>query len=172
MPCPTLNSKERKALEHLATGSKDAQQLRRAQALLWLDQGDTVPEVADRLRLSRQVIYKWVAQFHSRQALEIAQRVAPSARSGRPRTAHGIIAPRIVAVIERDPRDLGYRSTVWTAPLLTQYLWDVVVSGYLDEFPPNGSFFLFGDREYGSYLYAVYPRCCTRSKPSWQHTAV
>jgi transposase len=124
MPCPTLNSKERKALEHLATGSKDAQQLRRAQALLWLDQGDTVPEVADRLRLSRQVIYKWVAQFHSRQALEIAQRVAPSARSGRPRTAQGIIAPRIVAVIERDPRDLGYRSTVWTAPLLTQYLWE------------------------------------------------
>jgi transposase len=50
--------------------------------------------------------------------------VAPGARSGRPRTAHGIIDPLIVAVIERDPRDLGYRSTVWTAPLLTQYLWE------------------------------------------------
>ena len=124
MTCPTLNSKERKALEHLATGTTDAQQLRRAQALLWLDQGDTVQEVAERLCLSRQVIYKWVAQFHSRQALEIAQRVAPGVRSGRPRTAHGIIDPRIVAVIERDPRDLGYRSTVWTAPLLTQYLWE------------------------------------------------
>ena len=62
----TLTTKERKALERLVTRTKDAQQLRRVQALLWLDQGDTVQEVADRLRLSRQVIYKWVAQFHSR----------------------------------------------------------------------------------------------------------
>ena len=124
MTCQTLTTKERKALEQLAIGTKDAQQLRRVQALLWLDQGDTVQEVADRLRLTRQAIYKWVAQFHSRQGLEIAQRVAPGARSGRPRTVHGIIAPLIAVVIERDPRDLGYRSTVWTAPLLTQYLWE------------------------------------------------
>jgi transposase len=120
----TLTPKERKALERLVTRTKDAQQLRRVQALLWLDQGDTVQEVAERLRLSRQVIYKWVAQFHSRQSREIAQRVTPGARSGRPRTAHGIIDPLIVTVIERDPRDLGYRSTVWTAPLVTQYLWE------------------------------------------------
>src|SRR5262245_41587823 len=124
MTCPTLTTTERKALEQLAIGAKDAQQLRRVQALLWLDQGDTVQEVADRLRLTRQAIYKWVAQFHSRQALEIAQRVAPGARSGRPRTVHGIIDPLIAVVIERDPRDLGYRATVWTAPLLTQYLWE------------------------------------------------
>jgi transposase len=120
----TLTPKERKALERLVTRTKDAQQLRRVQALLWLDQGDTVQEVAERLRLSRQVIYKWVAQFHSRQSRESAQRVTPGARSGRPRTAHGIIDPLIVTVIERDPRDLGYRSTVWTAPLVTQSLWE------------------------------------------------
>ena len=84
MTRPTLSAKERKALEHLATSNKDAQQLRRAQALLWLEQGDTVPEVAERLHLSRQAIYKWVAQFHHRQGLEITQRVAPGARSGRP----------------------------------------------------------------------------------------
>jgi transposase len=120
----TLNANERKALEHRVTETKDAQQWRRAQALLWLNQGDPVPEVADRLCRSRQVIYKWVAQFYSRQALEIAQRVAPGARSGRPRTAHGIIDPLIVALIERAPGALGYRSTVWTAPLLPQYLWE------------------------------------------------
>jgi transposase len=120
MTCQTLTAKERKALEQLATRTTDAQQLRRGQALLWLDQGDTVQEVADHLRLSRQAIYKWVAQFHSRPACEITRRVAPGARSGRPRTAHGVIDPLIAAVIERDPRDCGYRSTVWTAPLLTQ----------------------------------------------------
>jgi len=120
----TLPTKEKKASEWLVTRTQDAQQLRRVQALLWLDQGDTVPEVADRLRLSRQVIYKWVAQFHSRQSRESAPRVTPGARRGRPRTAHGIIDPLSVTVIERDPRDLGSRSTVWTAPLVTQYLWE------------------------------------------------
>ena len=43
-------------------------------------------------------------------------------RSGRPPTALGIIDPLIEAVIEADPRDYGYRATVWTAPLLQRYL--------------------------------------------------
>jgi transposase len=122
MTLPTLDSTERKALEHLATWTRDAQQLRRAQALLWLDEGESVAEIADRLRLSRQVIYTWITQFHARQGLDITARLAPGIRSGRPRTLQGRIEPLIAAVITRDPRDLGYHSTVWTAPLLTQYL--------------------------------------------------
>lgn len=54
----------------------------------------------------------------------MAVRVADGPRSGRPRTAHGVIEPLIVAVLDRDPRELGYRSTIWTAPLLAQYLLD------------------------------------------------
>lgn len=117
-----LKPKERIALESLAVSTRDAQQLRRVQALLWLDEGEAVDEVADRLRVSRQVIYKWVTQFQQRQGQDMPVRVAPGTRSGRPPTAQGIIEPLIDAVIEHDPRDLGYRSTVWTAPLLTQYL--------------------------------------------------
>lgn len=122
MTLQTLDFTERKALEHLRTWTRDAQQLRRAQALLWLDEGESVAEIADRLRLSRQVIYTWLTQFHARQGFDIAVRVAPGARSGRPRTLQGRIEPLIAAVIMRDPRDLGYRATVWTAPVLTQYL--------------------------------------------------
>jgi transposase len=48
--------------------------------------------------------------------------ISEGARRGRPRTAQGIIDPWIVAIIDRAPRALGYRSAVWTAPLLTQYL--------------------------------------------------
>lgn len=55
----------------------------------------------------------------------MAARLRPGSRSGRPRTVHGIIDPLILEVIDRDPRDLGYRSTVWTAPLLRQYLQEV-----------------------------------------------
>jgi transposase len=78
--------------------------------------------VADRLRVSRQVIYQWITQFQQRHGQDMTVRVAPGSRSGRPPTARGIIEPLIEAVMERDPCDLSYRSTVWTAPLLTQYL--------------------------------------------------
>ena len=37
----------------------------------------------------------------------------------------GIIDPLIDAVIDDDPRDYGYRATVWTAPLLQRYVQEV-----------------------------------------------
>jgi transposase len=121
----TLNLREWKALETVAARTTDAHILRRAQALLWLDEGETVPEVAAQLRVTRQAVYKWVACFRRRSALDMAARLEPGKRSGRPRLVHGVIDPLITEVIERDPRELGYRSTVWTAPLLRQYLQEV-----------------------------------------------
>jgi transposase len=117
-----LSYRESKALENLVVRTKNAVHLRRAQALLWLDAGEPVPEVATCLRVSRRTIYNWVARFHRYPTLELTTRLSDGARPGRPRTAQGIIEPLILAVIDRDPRELGYRSTVWTAPLLTQYL--------------------------------------------------
>ena len=43
-------------------------------------------------------------------------------RQGRPPSALGIIDPLIADVIDTDPRKLGYHATVWTAPLLREYL--------------------------------------------------
>jgi transposase len=94
----------------------------RAYALLWLDDGEAVPEVARRLGVTRQTVYNWAARFVERADLAVAARAADAARSGRPPTAAGIIDPLIDAVIERDPRDFDYRSTVWTAGLLVEYL--------------------------------------------------
>jgi transposase len=122
MPLITLSDREYKALENLVVRTKNAVQLRRAQALLWLDAGEPVPEVAARLRVSRRTIYNWVARFRGYPALDLTTRLSDGARSGRPRTAQGIIEPLILEAIDRDPRELGYRSTVWTAPLLTHYL--------------------------------------------------
>jgi transposase len=65
---------------------------------------------------------EWVTRFRGSAALGLTTRLSDGARPGRPRRAQGIIEPLILDVIDRDPRDLGYRSTVWTAPLLTQYL--------------------------------------------------
>jgi transposase len=118
----SLSSKEVLLLEHLLTSTDDPRQWQRAQALLWLDEGDSVEEVADRLRVTRQSIYNWCARFNERASLEMVTRLADQERGGRPCTARGVIDSLLDAVIDQDPRDFGYRSTIWTASLLQQYL--------------------------------------------------
>jgi DNA-binding CsgD family transcriptional regulator len=86
-----LNSREIASLEILLTSSKDTRQLKRAQAILWLYEGDSVEDVAQRLRVSRQTVYNWVARFLARTDVSIDLRVADALRSGRPRTALEII---------------------------------------------------------------------------------
>jgi transposase len=122
MTLMTLTAQEREGLQELAARTLHAGELRRAQALLWLDAGESVQEVAGRLRVTRQTIYNWAKRFQVHSTLDVPARLATSHRTGRPRTVHGIIEPLILEVIDRDPRELGYRSTVWTAPLLAYYL--------------------------------------------------
>jgi transposase len=117
-----LSRREQQALERFVTHTDLAQELRRAQALLWLHEGVRIPDIADRLRVSRQTVYNWIYRFQQRQGLDLPTRLADGERSGRPRTAQGVIDSLILQVLDPDPRDLGYRSTVWTAPLLQQYL--------------------------------------------------
>ena len=116
---------ERSQLETFARQTDEAKEFRRAQALLWLDEGEAVPEVAERLGVSRQTVYNWATRFQQRSTLDLAERLADGPRSGRPPTALGIIDPLVLEVIDSDPRDWGYTATVWTAPLLQRYLREV-----------------------------------------------
>jgi transposase len=118
MTLVTLSPKEWEALATLAASTTDAQLLRRAPALLWLDEGETVPEIAARLRVSRQAGSKGVVSCRTCRTAAMTARLAPGTRRGRPRTGPGVSAPLILAVSDRDPRALGSRSTVWTAPRL------------------------------------------------------
>lgn len=102
-----LSSRERTSLEILAVQTNSAKELRRAQALIWLNDGESIEEVAERLCVSRRTIYYWVEWFESSVGLDLASRLADAPRSGRPATAQGIIDPLIDEVIETDPRDLG-----------------------------------------------------------------
>jgi transposase len=117
-----LNSRQVAQLEQFLTTRPDARQLKRAQALLWLADGDSVGEIAIRLRVSRQTIYNWIQQFEARADLDLRERLADGPRSGRPATALEIIDPLIDQVVEKDPRQFGYRRTIWTASLLQLYL--------------------------------------------------
>ncbi len=51
-----LNSKERVMLEPIISASPDARQVMRAYALIWLDEGEPVDEIAQRLGVSRQSV--------------------------------------------------------------------------------------------------------------------
>jgi len=117
-----LSSQERRRLQALAVDTADADVLRRAQSLLWFAAGQDSAEIAQRLCVCRRTVYYWVEQYESRQTHDVVSRVRALPRSGRPRTANGIIDPLIDKVIDTDPRELGYRSTVWTATLLRQHL--------------------------------------------------
>jgi transposase len=117
-----LSSQERRRLKALAIHTTDADVLRRTQTLLWLAAGPKVEDIAQRLCICRRTIYYWVEQYESREAHDIIGRLRARPRSGRPRTALGIIDPLIDKVIDVAPRELGYRSTVWTAMLLRQHL--------------------------------------------------
>jgi transposase len=117
-----LTGKQRIELEHLLTRHSDSRLYQRAFALLLLDDGQSVEEVAAALCVSRQTIYNWVSRFQQRHDLSILGRLADAQRGGRPVTVKGIVDPLIDAVIDSDPRDYGYNSTVWTAELLRRYL--------------------------------------------------
>src|SRR3954451_14846582 len=131
MPPIVLSDRLRGELEGLVARTPLAQELSRALALLWLSDGRPVTEVAELLRVSRQSVYNWVDRFERRDGQDLRDRVLDAPRPGRPPTASGVIDPLIAEVIDKDPREFGYRSTNWTAGPLVRYLkrdHDIAVS--------------------------------------------
>jgi transposase len=121
-----LNPQERGILENLITPAALTNEVRRAQALLWLDEGESPQAVARRLHVSRQTVYNWATRFKRRRgACDIPARLADDKRSGRPGTMPRVIDPLIGAVLARDPREFGLRSQEWTATVLVHYLRNV-----------------------------------------------
>ena len=119
-----LTGKERSELEHLLSSRIDSRQYQRSLAMLLLDDGESIEEVAEQLRVSRQTIYNWVNRFEQGRPLPLAQRLSDATRSGRPASVSGIIDSLIDSVIDEDPRHYGYNSTIWTADLLRAYLYE------------------------------------------------
>lgn len=117
-----LRGKQRPALEDSVAHTTDARVLRRAHALLDLADGVSPQEIAAQFDVERQTVYNWAERLRARKDLPFLQRLDDAPRSGRPCTAQGIIEPWRDAIIDTDPRLLGYRATVWTAPLLVHYL--------------------------------------------------
>jgi transposase len=119
-----LPDEDRAVLENLITCSPSTKECGRAQALVWLSQGCSVEEIADRLAVHRRTVYRWARRFSQRTDGPLSERLADAPRSGRPPIALGVIDPLIDKVIDEDPQVFGYHYTGWTADLLRDYLQD------------------------------------------------
>jgi transposase len=117
-----LRPPQRRVLSRIACSASTARGLIRAQALLWLDDGETVHEVAQHLFVSRQTVYNGLLRFRQRWGQGLWARWQDAPREGRPPTALGIIDPLLEEVIDTGPRVHGYRHPVGTAALLQHYL--------------------------------------------------
>ena len=120
-----LDARERMELEALVACTRDARILQRAYTLLWLEDGESVTDIADYWHVGRKSVYNWFNRYSERQGLPLEARLDDAERSGRPCTAQGVIDPLLDAVIDSAPDSCGYRATVWTAPLLVRYLAEV-----------------------------------------------
>jgi transposase len=118
----SLGAQERVALEQLLRHGFPARALCRAQALLWLADGESAADVADTLGVEPRTVYYWTERFQQREDRGILTRLSDAPRSGRPRSAMGVIDPIVDEIIDSDPRELGYYYTGWTAALLQDYL--------------------------------------------------
>jgi len=114
-----FNRNDEAQLKRALKRTGDKRMFQRGQAVLLVAQGRAIPEVALIAGVSLPTVYTWVTRYlTSRQVVTFQD--AP--RSGRPRTATPVTPGRILREIHRNPLQLGYRTTVWTVPLLTCHL--------------------------------------------------
>ena len=116
-----LHGSQRRRGEEGVRPPENARHLKRAQALLWGDAGESVSQVAKRLRVTRQSIYNRIARIQHRTGC-IASRVLDTPRSGRPPDKSKIVDQVIPDLLGTDPQQHGYRATGGTNALLRDVL--------------------------------------------------
>jgi len=90
----------------------EALEKRRFQAIRLLDQGLNQSEVARRVKVARQTVVRWVAQYRERgkEGLRKAGRAGRKARLSVPQRE------RLEGLLQRGPEALGYQTPLWTCP--------------------------------------------------------
>ena len=114
-----LTAAQRRTLERGLARARDAALFRRILALLEVDAGWPVGEVARRLRVARRSVQRWIAQYRRQPNVETLRH---QAGQGRPRRWDQALEARLELALRQRPTDLGYVGTGWTVPLLQQWL--------------------------------------------------
>ena len=106
-------------LKKALSQATDKRSFQRLQAVLLVAQGRPVREVTDISGVCSQTVYNWVHLYLDRHDVAALE---DDPRDGRPLTAEGITAARILRELKRSPLRLGYRTNVWTVETLAHRL--------------------------------------------------
>lgn len=114
-----LTADQRRQLERQLEQTHDSRVHRRTLAVLKVEQGHPVQEVADYLHVQRSSVYRWLGRYqqdHDPTAL------IDNARPGRGRVLTKAALDRLDDLLDRSPQDLGHPASQWTVPLLREQL--------------------------------------------------
>ena len=112
-------SSQRLALERELERTPKASVFRRILALLEVDQGRPVEEVALELRVHRSNVYRWMERFSAEKKPKALER---KPGQGRPPKAGPELESLVESALAQPPLDLGYPANGWTLPLLQTFL--------------------------------------------------
>ncbi len=114
-----LTAAQRRRLRGELERTRDARLYRRLLALLEVDQGRPVSEVARSLGVTRQSVHNWLRDYRDQPRVE-SLRDQP--RPGRPSLWNDSLRGALRALLKESPRGHGYWANVWTVPLLQEHL--------------------------------------------------
>ena len=113
-----LSPRARTILTDVARSDAPGREVRRAQALLWLDGGESIQAVAQRLQISRQMLYDLIARYAARAEWSIAERIQDEMHVGRPATKRQVVKDALETLLTAAPEAYGYRGQLWTIGML------------------------------------------------------
>lgn len=114
-----LTSWQRRRLRAALRTAKDVGVLRRVGALLELDRGTRLVEVAAHLGVTRQTVHNWILRFRAGGGLGALH---DRARRGRTPKLSPSVRGLLVWLLEQPPDAFGYAAVSWTASLLREVL--------------------------------------------------
>lgn len=110
-----LTARQRELLRAALKSGRDGAVVKRIVALLELDRGVPVGDMAERLGVTRQTVYNWARRFEAGGGLRA---LCDRARRGRTPKLSLPMRRLLVWLLKQPPDAFGYAATGWTASLL------------------------------------------------------
>jgi transposase len=119
----TLTRSQRYCLRQQLRHTQDAALYRRTLAILEIDRGKPLAQVARALGVTRQAVYNWI-DLYTQSFDPLALRDAE--RCGRPTSWTPDLDELLQILLKERPTQWGFQATNWTVPLLRQQFasWD------------------------------------------------
>jgi transposase len=124
-----LTPQQRFRLRRQLRTTDDLGSYRRTLALLELDRGGAVTEVALRLGVSRRTVHGWIATYRHH---PVPGSLVTRHSTGRPPEWDDDARAILRASLDQPPDHFGYQSTAWTIPLLRSHLAHWGLSGFCE----------------------------------------